>query len=182
MRNPKIDEDSQELTCITQRHKDMLDLKAKRQKPGHMPSGIMAILLGGAAVGVWGFILRDAYAGPPEPAARDYLTFLSFAIVLAGCAAAATVTWMITRVMQRQAGELDLLNQYEAEQREKRDERRADRIVNATIARLTAEGRRDYLKAVADQFKAETASILNNGGNATNVTPLNRSRPGQRSS
>ncbi|MFI1194179.1 hypothetical protein ACH4T9_13090 [Micromonospora sp. NPDC020750] len=181
MRNPKIDEDSQELTCITQRHKDMLDLKAKRQKPGHMPYGVMAILLGGAAVGVWGFILRDAYAGPPEPASRDYLAFLSFAIVLAGCAAAATFTWLITRVMQRQAGELDVLNQYEAEQRDKRAEQRANRIVNATIARLTAEGRRDYIKAVADQFKAETASILNSGGTATNVTPL-RSRPGQRSS
>ncbi|MFF0822511.1 hypothetical protein ACFYUR_19280 [Micromonospora haikouensis] len=176
-----VDEDSQELTVISERHKTILCLKAKRQKVGHSAYGVVALILAGAAVGLWGFILRDASLGPPAPPSHDYLAFLAFAIVLGFCAAGSAFTWMVTRILQRQAGDLDVLMEYEFEQMEKRADRRASRIINATIRGLADEDRRRYIRSVAEEFKAETAGILNSDGKST-VTPFTRARSNQRSS
>lgn len=175
-------DDSQEIARNYQQHNQILELKARRQTAGHPTYGAVAASITITSSIVWGGIVGDAWIGTPEPVTRSALVAIAGAIVLGIAAIATCTTWMIVRVMQRQAGELDTLNDYQAEQRDKRDEQRANRIVNATIARLNEEDRRNYIKAVTDEFKAETASVLNGGMKDTTVTPFSRSRPGQRSS
>lgn len=128
------DEDSQEITRLTNRHHEILTLKQRRQNHGHCAYGGVALAIGGTALLVWGFILRDAYFEPPNPATRGYIAFLAAAIVLGISGSAAAFTWMIVRVIQRLTAEQDLINDYETEQRAKRDalhiEQTAQRVID----------------------------------------------------
>lgn len=134
-------EDSQNLNRVTERDLDMHRLRARRQKPGHTAYAAIAGTLGGLTIFVWGSILKDAVLEPPHEPTRGYLAFLAAAIVLGVSAAAATASWMSTRVNQRLTAEGDQLREYDQE-----------RLVK-TIARqiVTTAQEQQFSKAVADE-------------------------------
>ncbi|WP_328344599.1 hypothetical protein [Micromonospora sp. NBC_00421] len=116
----RTDQDSQEITRLTNRHKEILDLRAKRQRVGHTAYGLIALGLTIGAAFMWGLVFHDAHMDPAAQSTRGYQAFLAFAL-LAGVAAAGCVrTWMMVRVIQRHTADHDRIHAYDEEQQVKR--------------------------------------------------------------
>lgn len=180
MHSDRIDASNQEITRAQNEHAEILKVLKRREQATAHPYGPIAGTLGAAALVVWGSILRDARVDPLTIANRAYLAWLAFAIVLGIAASAATVLWASVRNTRRLAAEQDRIKKYDDEQKAKRDDRQTEKIVKMVLAGLRDEERKKYIKAVADEFRAETAT-LGRVDEAT-VVPFGRPRHGQRSS
>lgn len=169
MSTSKTDEDTQEISRITSRHRDILKLLERRQQHGHTAYAAVAATIDGVALLVWGTILRDAILEPPSAPSRAYLAFLAFAIVLAMAGSAGTFTWMIVIVNQRLASEQDRIKAYD-------DEQQIKKVTNAVVAALDKRDR----QAKQEQWEnllGGTGTI--GGGSGGSAGPVPQPRNGE---
>lgn len=176
----QIDADSQEISRVRDEHAEIFRILKRRQRTLSPAHGVIAGTLAAAALVAWGTILRDARSVHDATASRAYLAYLAFAIALVVAASAAAVLWASVCNTRRLAADQDRIKKYDDEQKAKRDDRQTEKIVKMVLAGLRDEERKKYIKAVADEFRAETAT-LGRVDEAT-VVPFGRPRHGQRSS
>lgn len=125
-------------------------LRRRQRNTNHPVYGLVAAILGGTALLVWGFIYSDALHDGRDPLTQGYAAFLAFAIVVGFAATAAAATWMIVRDSRERGAEEDMI-------REHRQQQQLVAIRDA-IAVFLREGDESALKVMA-----QTRHLLDTG-------------------
>lgn len=99
----RIDEEAMEVERL---------IKRRRNSRTHILYGVLAGVLGVAALCVWTTIRADVAHNPGDPLSSDYAAYLAFAVVLGFAAFAAAFTWLIVWNTNTRVAEADRIREY----------------------------------------------------------------------